>query len=418
MTQTLGARLHSLPHRLCFPSVISFLAGAAFAAVLMNAGCASPGEPSARKPPVPKAVSDLAASQHGNGVLLTFTVPLESLGGIPLEHPPAVDIYRDFQTTTTGAEMRPTQPARPTLLTTIPSDLVPKYTTGGQFRYRDRFDAQDFAAHPDSVAMYSVRTRVARRKVSALSNVVALRVYPAAEPISDLRAEITATAVVLSWTAPQRTPIGPVTSVASYRIYRAEAQAPTNTPASSSNGQVAPAPALLPGAVPSSPALEKPFAKIGESTSPTFNDTHAEFGQTYVYSVRSVIDDSGVAVESSDSNFLTVTPRDVFPPASPTGLIAIFVPAASGAAAHVDLSWAVSPETDLAGYRVYRSEQAGVRGEPLNAKLLLTPAFRDMNIASDRRYFYSVTAVDRSGNESQPSAAVSVSVPGATGPQP
>ena len=36
----------------------------------------------------------------------------------------------------------------------------------------------------------------------------------------------------------------------------------------------------------------------------------------------------------------------------------------------------------------------------LNTDLLLTPAFRDMNVQPGHRYFYTVTAVDRAGNES------------------
>ena len=44
-------------------------------------------------------------------------------------------------------------------------------------------------------------------------------------------------------------------------------------------------------------------------------------------------------------------------------------------------------------------------GTRLNPELLLTPAFRDMNALPGRRYFYTVAAVDRSGNESPISAA-------------
>ena len=52
-----------------------------------------------------------------------------------------------------------------------------------------------------------------------------------------------------------------------------------------------------------------------------------------------------------------VTPRDVFPPAAPVGLEAAIVPATPQGAAYVELSWAISPEPDLAGYRVYRSDR-------------------------------------------------------------
>jgi hypothetical protein len=411
MTRNLGSSRRSWRR-----FAISLFIPAAFAGILMNAGCASPGEPSGRKPPVPEPVADLAASQSGNSVLLTFTVPQDSLGGTPLEHPPTLEVYCDFEPVPATGELHLVAPKHPTLLTTIPSDLVPQYTARGQFRYLDHLAAADFATHPDSAAVYSVRARVSAKKLSGLSNLAVLRIYPAPQPISDLQGRVTPNAVVLAWTAPQQTPVGPVPPIAGYRIYRSEAQEQSTAPANSQSAQTPPAPAPLPGAVPSPPALQTPLVKIGESTEPGFNDTHAEFGKNYLYTVRSVIDYSGVAIESADSNFLKIAPRDVFPPAPPTGLIGIFAPASSGVAAHVDLSWAVSPETDLAGYHVYRSEQAGVLGAPLDAVLLLTPAFRDMNVASGRRYFYSVTAVDRSGNESRPSTTVSVSVPDSTRP--
>jgi fibronectin type 3 domain-containing protein len=110
-----------------------------------------------------------------------------------------------------------------------------------------------------------------------------------------------------------------------------------------------------------------------------------------------------------------VTPRDTFPPAAPQGLVVILVPATPGTAAHLELSWGISPETDLAGYHVYRSEQeitgASGRGERLNRELLLSPTFRDMSVLPGRHYTYRVTAVDRAGNESPLSTAASEEVP-------
>ena len=116
-------------------------------------------------------------------------------------------------------------------------------------------------------------------------------------------------------------------------------------------------------------------------------------------------------MESSDSNLVALTPRDTFPPAAPQELIVVFVPAQGDAAAHLELSWAISPETDIAGYNVYRSEQEGTQGSRVNTDQLLTPAFRDMNTQSGHRYFYTVTAVDRAGNESPASSAASGVVP-------
>jgi len=398
----------------------------AIAAILFSAsffaGCASPGAPTARKPLIPEAVANLSSAQQGNHVLLTFSVPQFSAGGSPLDHPPTVEIYRDFEPVPASGELHPVTSKRPSLLVTIPSELVPRYSVHGQFRYSEPLDASDFTGHPDSFAVYSVRTRVSDKKFSPISNVAALRVYPAPEPIRDLSGKVTPTAVVLSWTPPQKTPVGPVPPLVGYWIYRGEAALPKGEPGGPQDSAAAPSPtsdsaaAPLPGLPASAPELQSPLVKIGESTSPTFSDTQAAFGKTYVYSVRSVLDYEGANVESANSNFLTITPGDTFPPAAPAGLVAVYVPAAAGQPAHVDLSWAVSPEPDAAGYQVDRSGRPDTLGTRLNNHLLLTPAFRDMNVVSGRSYYYTVIAVDRSGNESAPSAAASVMLPAATQP--
>jgi hypothetical protein len=126
--------------------------------------------------------------------------------------------------------------------------------------------------------------------------------------------------------------------------------------------------------------------------------------------VRSVIQVEGVELESADSQPVTVTPRDLFPPAAPQGLVAALLPGSGPGAFLVDLSWSINLETDLAGYRVYRSEQEGTRGQLLTPDLLPTPAVRDTSVEPGHRYWYTVTAVDRTGNESAPSAAVVVDV--------
>jgi fibronectin type 3 domain-containing protein len=76
----------------------------------------------------------------------------------------------------------------------------------------------------------------------------------------------------------------------------------------------------------------------------------------------------------------------------------------------VDLSWSINLETDLAGYRVYRSEQGGVRGQLITPDLLPVPAVRDSAVALGHRYWYTVTAVDRAGNESAPGDPVAVDI--------
>ena len=368
----------------------SFCLGAiAFCSMLV--GCAAPGEPYERKPPTPMAVTDLSAMQAGNDVVLTFTVPQQAVDRRPLDQLPSVEIYRDFQE---PGQARPS--THPALLVTVPAAMVENYVEQGRFRFSDVLRPEDFAQHPDGIAVYSVQTRVSEKKVSAASNLASLRVYPAAEAITDLRTEATHAAVVLNWTPPAKTLAGAVPPISVYHVYRG---VPDTSAAAGSE-----------------PQLKSPLVKIADAQAPPFEDTQFQFGASYVYSVRSVAQyPGGATIESSDSNLAEVSPRDTFPPAAPQGLVVVLVPRQGDAPGHLELSWSISPETDIAGYNVYRSEQAGAAGLHLNGpgaeKLLPTPAFSDMNVQPGHRYFYTVTAVDRAGNESPASAVVSGDVP-------
>lgn len=386
-----GAPWPELSLNRCARSGISHFLFTAFLCSLL-VGCASPSEPIERKPPVPQAITDLSAAQTANDVVLTFTLPTETVDRRALDQPPAIEIYKGIESAGTNAA------ARMALLVTIPSGAVDQYVVQGSVRYVDSLKPEDFAQHEVAGAVYSVRTRASAKRESEESNVAYVLIRPALDPIKDLKTQVTHPAVVLTWTAPQRTFTGSVLTPAGYRIYRAESQAIAET------GE--------------SPKLKSPLAKIGESESPTFNDTQFDFGKTYVYSVRSITGSGVEALESADSNLVLVTPRDVFPPAAPQGLVIAMLPQQAETAAHLELSWAVSPETDIAGYNVYRSEQAGTAGARLNTDLLLTPAFRDMNVQPGHRYFYTVTAVDRSGNESPLSEAVSGGAPAESQPNP
>ena len=385
MENRIGARSELLANA-CAPRCVFHLAMATLLVPLVG-GCASPGDPIARKPPVAEPVSDLRAEQTANQVVLTFTLPNETVDRQPLTHPLAVEIYRGIGAPGADSE------AHMRLLATVPSAEVNQYATQGHVVYVDSLGPQDFAQKDVAGASYSIRTRASVEKDSEPSNVAYLLIRPALEPISDLKTQVTQSAIALAWTAPTKTFTGSTPAVTGYRLYRAEERSTGEGP-------------------------QAPLVKIGESQSLSFQDTQFEFGRTYVYSVRSVVGSGVEALESADSNLVTITPRDTFPPAAPLGLVVALVPRGADTPAHLELSWAISPETDVAGYYVYRSEQAGVQGARLNTDLLLTPAFRDMNLQPGHRYFYSATAVDRSGNESPASEAVSGGVPAEGQPTP
>ena len=90
---------------------------------------------------------------------------------------------------------------------------------------------------------------------------------------------------------------------------------------------------------------------------------------------------------------------DRFPPHAPTDLRVV------ASESTIELSWRPNNEPDLAEYRVRRSEGAGpyvvIDIVPLGAA-----SYSDASVESGQAYRYTITAVDRDGNESAPSDAV------------
>ncbi len=379
--------------RFSFLALPFFVLGSA----IWLAGCAAPGEPTERRPPVPTAITDLAAHQQGNDVILTFTLPKDTVDHHTLKKTPALQIYRGFDpSAATSAIHEPLF-----LILTIPPAMMANYSEKDHVRVANSLDAGDLAPHVGWTATYAVRTRASAKKESADSNRASVRVYPAPDPITDLKTQVTHSGIVLTWTPSQNTIVGSAPPLGAYHVYRAESvpelqpEAPPN--ASESAAGV--------------PKLKAPLARIGESPEPSFQDMQVEFGKTYIYSVRSLAQYPDVALESADSNLVMVTPRDIFPPTAPQNVTVVLVPAQGQNPAYLDVSWAINPETDIAGYNVYRSERDGIPGRRQNSELLLTPAFRDMNALPGRQYVYTATAVDRAGNESSASAPASGSIP-------
>jgi fibronectin type 3 domain-containing protein len=330
---------------------------------------------------IPAAIRDLAARQQGSRVVLTFTLPQRRTDGETLAGPPDIEIYRGFAPRSVAT---PAPPAQLTL--TIPAALVDTYLTEGLVRFEDPLKPEDLSAHRNDHWVYAVRTRVTPRHSSAASNVAVVRVLPAPSVVQGVTATVTETAIELRWQ--------PVENAIGYRVHRAEYEA----------------------VVPET-AQSKQRAAVLLAAPPTtvYRDTQFQFDRRYGYTVRAVAQMDAESIESDPSDEVTVDVQDVFPPAAPQNLVVIPVPATADAPAAMDLSWSISPEEDLAGYHVFRSEQQGTREQRLTRDILLAPSFRDTSVTPDRRYTYWVTAVDRKGNESTRSASVSETAPAGQG---
>jgi hypothetical protein len=358
--------------------------------LLAVGGCGAPGEPTPPSPPIPTAITDLSARQDGDGVQLTFTLPSKTVSGDRLEQPPAVEVHRGSLKPDGSPDAKSFR-----VVQTIPGVMVEHYRSEEHIQVVDPVPPEQGRAHPNGLA-YRVRTRASRRRASGESNTVMIHMLPVAERIPSLQSHVTETVIELSWPAPTRTSAGdPLGPIVEYHVYRGEID-PASAEAAAKNLTQA--------------EWKSPLSLLGRSPTGNYGDGSFEFEKTYVYTVRTVISQGGASIESGDSAPAVVAPHDIFPPAVPQGLVAALIGESPGHAPEVDLSWSINTEPDLAGYRLYRSEQQSTPGELVTPDLLLSPAYRDTSVQPGHHYWYSVTAVDRSGNESAHSEIVGADV--------
>jgi hypothetical protein len=369
------------------------LGGAFFSCTIFAAGCGAPGEPTPPSPPIPAAVTDLSAQQMGDAAQLTFTVPTKTITGTRLKEVPACEVYRGEFKADGSPDAKSFR-----MVYTFPGTLVSGEMVDKHAHLSVPLAPEEARSQPGHKLAYLVRTRVSAKKESADSNIIALAVYPVPQAIGRVETTVTESAIELRWTPVTRTSGGEPLASVSYRVYRGQLD-----------------PAADQGAIDAAvkdlahAKLKTKLSQVASPDVPNARDSDFEFNQTYVYVVRSVAT-AASTLESGDSTPVTVSPRDTFPPAAPAGVVAAQLAGDTAGSAVVDLSWSISPENDVAGYRVYRSEADGARGQPLLPDLIPTPAFRDTTVQAGHQYRYAVTAVDRAGNESAASTPVLVEI--------
>lgn len=76
------------------------------------------------------------------------------------------------------------------------------------------------------------------------------------------------------------------------------------------------------------------------------------------------------------------------------------------------LSWNTDASADFAGFNVYRSSSAEGVFSKVNVGLVKQPSYVDMGVKVGEKYYYRVTRVGGNGEETSPSAVVSMVMPG------
>ncbi|WP_031495262.1 fibronectin type III domain-containing protein [Bryobacter aggregatus] len=322
--------------------------GVLILAALSLGSCGYVGDPMPPALKIPMAVTDLSIAQVGPNLLVHFTIPPKTMEGLPLERLGAIELK-------IGAS-----PAPPFQVEAWSNQArVVDVSATAPGIVHAKIPVKDWA---NQEVVVGVRVANQKMRVSPWSNFATLQVLPALEIPADFRAAASATGVELDWSEGSPRP------GLEWRIFR---QGPD----------------------------EKEATEIANVSTPKFSDSGAQHGQTYRYSILSVL---GKAT-SERSEAITITPVDTFAPATPSGLSALAAPAA------VQLSWERNRETDLAFYRVYRS----VDGGPLVkiAELPSAANFRDTDVKPGFLYRYSVSASDQKGNESPKSEPVEIRIP-------
>jgi len=310
-------------------------------------GCGSVGEPLYPALKIPTRVSDLSAVERGNQIDVAFTIPAQTTEGLTLKTIGKIELRIGPNTEGAGFEVNRWAAGAQQV------DVAPPAAPGF---VRKAIPAQPFAGNDEVVA---VRVANEKGRFSDWSNVVTVSVeQPLATP-SNFKAEPEPQGVQLSWTAP---------GSAKFNIYRKTED-------------------------------EKTPTLLASSDQPSYLDTTAEFGKTYEYYVEGTHDKTVTEVAGP----VNITPRDIFPPAVPAGLTA------SAGVGAVELAWERNTETDFKEYRVFRAEGDGPFVQI--AAGLDAPTFSDHMVESGKRYRYRVSAADQTGNVSQPSRPVEVTVP-------
>lgn len=347
-----------------------------FALILAGAAC---GKRSAPLPPRSRVAQtvEIAGFQRGNQVILSWQMPARNAPKGSVQHISRADIYRLAEPVGAPVQLSEEEFAnRSTIIATMPindADFALK-----TLQYKDTLQ---FAGQPARLR-YALRFVNASGQKAGFSN--ALLIEPTSRialgPTS-LAATYGQEAVKLTWEPPAANVDGTTpASVLGYYVYR-------------------------------SPSATEPAKPLNKTpiTSTTFEDEYFEFGREYFYFVRAV--SAGVQaepVESVESNILRLRPVDTFAPSPPSAITVAASPTS------ISIFFATNPEKDIAGYKVYRSEDPQKTKETwelLTSTLLTTNTFQDRRVSGGKTYFYYLTAADTAGNISERSEVVSETVP-------
>lgn len=332
-----------------------------------------------RKPPLPpieKAAQrvEVTGRQQGDNIFLFWNLPNQNAGGGKSFNVTRTDIYRLLEPITSPLVLTEEEfSSRSTLVATVPASKT-------ELQRQTFIDKLDFAGQ-------SARLRYAVRFVNSSGQRAGLSNFLLIEPTAkvadipqNLIVKASADSINIRWTAPENNIDGSKpANIIGYNIYRASA--------------------------------ESDFVILNKSplSGSQFSDKTFEFENAYKYFVRTVsLGADAKPIESLNSNSVAVTAKDVFPPSVPAALTIAAAPR------NLSIFFAFNSEKDVAGYKVFRTTDQNLKKSEwslLTPELIATNTFQDTTVESGKTYFYYLIAVDKYGNQSEPSEVVSETTP-------
>src|ERR1700678_1458337 len=318
-------------------------------------GCASIGPPEAPSLELPKPPSDLHAARKGDRVTLTWTIPARNTNRQRVRYLGKTDICFSV-----GAALK--KCGTPVGEVAPPADFeqVAKKSSGKKLSatFTETLTAALEQVHPTEFATYAVEVLNKAGRGAGISNQAHVPLVPTLPPFAGFSAKATAPGMLVSWKCPPTSGRGETGIRYLFRIYRRPESSANATKIADVKATEC---AVGPGALvtlagqnsePATPAATE--QETGEEKSGTFFlDQTFEWELTYFYrgTVVSVVEIAGkpaIEVEGADTPEVKVFAHDVFPPAVPSGLQAVF--SGTGQQAFIDLIWAPVADTDLEGY--------------------------------------------------------------------
>jgi hypothetical protein len=344
------------------------------AAIVAWSGCGTPGAPQPPSLRLPDPVTDLSAIRTGDKVTLTWTMPEKTTDKLKIKDQVTVRVCRreDKGSCTGEGTLALPAGADGTWTETLPSS---------------------FASGNPRLVHYFVELENKKGRSAGLSNEAPALAGAAPSLVEGVTATVEKAGVVLRWTA--------VEGDTAIRLRRKLLTAPAAKPKESVTSP------------PPEPAEEDLL--VEETGQGHALDKTVRFGEAYEYRaqriVRMTFEGQTLELDGAFSQPVRVDVKDVFPPAVPTGLVAVAALGQNSGQTAIDLSWQPDAETDLAGYVVYRRKGDGAWERISPSEPVVGPAFHDPHVEPGHTYRYAVSAVDQGGRESARSEEAQETVP-------